>query len=767
MLPVLLSRLLPSPWILAAALLAHLALCLPARAEPVKRPNIVLILADDLGYGDLGSYGNTKIHTPHLDRMAAQGLRFTDFYVAQSVCTASRAALLTGCYPNRIGMSGALNHTSTTGIHPKEKLLSELLKTRGYATAAYGKWHLGHQPAFWPTNRGFDEFFGIPYSNDNGPLHPVVRGMPGLPLYDNQDIVEINPDQSQFTRRITERAVRFIEQKAGQPFFLYVPHVMPHVPLAASAAWKGKSAAGLYGDVVEELDWSVGQILGALQRKGIDEETLVVFLSDNGPFLSYGEHAGSPGLLREGKLTTFEGGMRTPCLMRWPGKVLPAAVTSEIACTMDLFVAITQFAGAPLSPNKIDGIDLRPLILGKPNAKGRDSLLFYSGKELHALRKGDWKLHIPHDYLTTAAEPGRDGKPSNLAKIEPSSIEDSGIRGIATRHGYRVESLPLSLYNLKDDPAEKNNLAQTRPALVAEMLLTMSNARLDLGDSLTNAWPSGVRPAGEARLPLPERVKLTANVEFSRPGGEALLLDLYLPIKKPETPIPVLVWIHGGGWQRGGKEDCSMAWLVAEGFAVASINYRSSIEAKWPAQFEDCRAALQWIQAHGAEYQIDPTRIFAAGSSAGGHIAAMLGTADLPRALRPRGVVDLFGPTDLLTMPENLPGPDYPRERLARSRSAILLGGVVSEMPDLARAASPLHRATQGDSPFLILHGDLDLDVPINQSERLRDALRNAGIPASLRVVRGGDHGGPAFQKPDVRKEILAFLRNPDSADSR
>ncbi|HKB38711.1 MAG TPA: sulfatase, partial [Gemmataceae bacterium] len=302
-------------------LAAAFALLASGAAYAAERPNVVLILADDQGYGDLGCYGAKDLRTPNLDRLAAEGTRFTNFYVAQPVCTASRAALLTGCYPNRVRMAGALNHTSPTGIHPQETLLSELFKKQGYATAIYGKWHLGMHGPFLPTRRGFDEFFGLPYSNDNGPLHPVTKGIPALPFYENDRVAATDPDQSQFTKEFTGRAIRFIEKNKERPFFVYVPHVMPHVPIFASEKFKGTSQRGLYGDVIEELDSSVGEIMATLKKHNLDEKTLVIYASDNGPFLSYGEHAGSAGNLREGKLTTFEGGVRVPGIMRWPGQV--------------------------------------------------------------------------------------------------------------------------------------------------------------------------------------------------------------------------------------------------------------------------------------------------------------------------------------------------------------------------------------------------------------------------------------------------------------
>jgi arylsulfatase len=476
-------------------------LTVAATADDADPPNIVLIFADDLGYGDLGCYGAADIATPNIDRLAREGTRLTSFYVAQPVCTASRAALMTGCYSNRVGMSGALNHTSPTGIHPQETLLSNLFHDRGYATAIYGKWHLGHHPVFLPTRRGFDEWVGIPYSNDNGPLHPVTRGIPSLPLFLNEEVIERDPDQSQFTRRLTEHATAFIERSKDRPFFLYVPHIMPHVPIFASDKFQRTSRRGLYGDVIQELDWSVGEILKSLQTHGLDGKTLLVFTSDNGPFLSYGDHAGSAGPLREGKLTTFEGGVREPCLIRWPAHVPAGRVTDEMVSTMDLFVTFARLIGAKVPNVKLDGIDVSPLLLGEPGAKGRDVFWYYSGEELQAVRRGDWKLHVPHEYLTVAAEPGRGGKPSNFGKLKPESIELSGIRGIASRHGYRVEHIGLSLFNLKDDLGERHNVANTHPDVVEQLQRDVEAARADLGDTITHRVPTHARPAGDIRVP--------------------------------------------------------------------------------------------------------------------------------------------------------------------------------------------------------------------------------------------------------------------------
>ncbi len=481
-------------------LLALCLLTLPLAAADQRPPNVVLILLDDLGYSDLGCFGADKIKTPHIDRMAAEGTRFTSFYVAQAVCSASRAALMTGCYANRVGMQGALNHTSKEGIHPDEQLLPELLKTRSYATAAFGKWHLGTDLLFNPLHNGFDSFLGIPYSNDNSKYHPsLAKEMPPLPFYDGLQVIETDPDQSQFTQRFTAAATQFIEQHKDTAFFLYVPHVMPHVPIFASAAARGQSAAGLYGDVVQELDGSVGQILATLQRCGIDDRTLVILFSDNGPFLSYGNHAGSAKPLREGKLTTFEGGVRSPFIARWPGHVPAARVCDEPVMEIDLLPTIASLVGAQLPQGKIDGLNILPLLEGKANATSpHESLVFYGGDELQAIRSGQWKLHFPHPYITVDGEPGRDGKPARFGQMQPKSITQSGIAGIASRHGYRVENIGLSLFNLKDDPGETHDVSQDHPEIVERLKKLAEPTRLELGDALQKIKGAENRPLGLA-----------------------------------------------------------------------------------------------------------------------------------------------------------------------------------------------------------------------------------------------------------------------------
>jgi arylsulfatase A len=480
------SRLLQTlacAWLFSLAMLPSPAASRRTGTSPATRPpNVVLVYCDDLGYADVGCFGASRIRTPNIDRLAREGVRFTDFYVAQAVCSASRAALLTGCYPNRVGIAGALDHRARHGLSPDETTVAEVLKARGYATAAVGKWHLGHHPRFLPTRQGFDTWFGLPYSNDMWPFHPEARKgtYPDLPLYDGERIIdpEVTPeDQSTLTARYTDRAVHFIESHASQPFFLYVAHSMPHVPIYAGADHRGRSRAGLYGDVIEEIDASVGRILQTLRRLKLDRETVVIFTSDNGPWLSYGDHAGSSGPLREGKGTAWEGGVRVPFVARWPGHIPRGTVCSEPAMTIDLLPTLARLAGAPLPERKIDGRDIGALLTAQPGAKSpHDALWFYYAQnELQAIRSGDWKLILPHAYRTLSPGPAATGgKPTT----------------------YRMTQAGLELYNLRLDVGETTNVASQNPAQIERLLAHAETARADLGDSLAKRPPTNARPAG-------------------------------------------------------------------------------------------------------------------------------------------------------------------------------------------------------------------------------------------------------------------------------
>ena len=451
-------------------------------ATPKRPPNVVIILTDDQGYQDVGCFGARGLRTPNLDRMASDGMRFTDFYAAQAVCSASRAALLTGCYPNRLGITGALFPKSKTGIHSNEITLPMLLKSRGYRTAMVGKWHLGDSTEFLPTHHGFDEYFGLPYSNDMWPGHPTLgSSMPPLPLIEGDRVIETNPDQDRLTTAYTERAVRFIEGNRGQPFFLYVAHAMPHVPLHVSDRFRGHSQRGLYGDVIEEIDWSVGQILDALRRGGLARNTLVVFTSDNGPWLVYGNHGGRALPLREGKATSFDGGVREPCIAWWPGTIPAGRVCREVAGTIDLLPTVARLANAPLPSDRVlDGRDLWPLLSGQRGARSpHPAFFFYWDHELQAVRSGPWKLHFPHSYPTITT-PGGDGRPGK------STPRTTGA----------------ALYHLESDPGETRDVTTDHPGVVRRLEALAEAARVDLGDSRTARIGRNVRPEGHLDNPM-------------------------------------------------------------------------------------------------------------------------------------------------------------------------------------------------------------------------------------------------------------------------
>ena len=453
-------------------------------------PNIVIVFTDDQGYQDLSSFGSPNIKTPHLDQMAKEGLKLTNFYAAQAVCSASRAALLTGCYPNRIGISGALFPHHKIGINPQETTLAEMLKAQGYKTGIFGKWHLGHHPTFLPNNHGFDEFMGIPYSNDMWPVdydgkqvasdHPLAKSYPQLPFFENFEVVkEIRSleDQGQLTTELTEAAVDFIDRNKDNTFFLYIPHPMPHTPIAVSDKFKGKSEQGLYGDVIMEIDWSVGQIMNKLKEHQLNENTLFIFTSDNGPWLNFGNHAGSALPLREGKGTAWEGGQREPCVVYYPKKIKGGRVIDTPMMAIDILPTIAEITGADLPEKKIDGKSAWEVWTGKTDQTQHEAFFFYyKSNELHGVRYQDWKLYFPHTYRTLNGRVG--GKDGYPVKYEMNALES------------------IELYNLKEDIGESKDVAAQYPEIVDKIKLLADEMRSKLGDKLFKIEGSENRPVG-------------------------------------------------------------------------------------------------------------------------------------------------------------------------------------------------------------------------------------------------------------------------------
>jgi len=458
-------------------LLLLTALTLHAADRP---PNVVIIFCDDLGYADIGPFGQKSFATPNLDRMAAEGRCFTNFHVSSAVCSASRSAILTGCYHSRVGIHGALLPSSPIGLNPGDTTIAEMLKQKNYATGMAGKWHLGAKPEWMPTRRGFDEWLGLPYSNDMWPHCPEAKpgAYPDLPMYDGEKVLipaMTHEDQNTMTTRYTERAVAFIEKNKDRPFFFYLAHNMPHVPLHVSAKFAGKSGAGLFGDVIQEIDWSVGEVLAALKRAGVDEHTLVIFTSDNGPWLSYGDHAGSTGPLREGKGTSWDGGTRVPCVMRWPGKIPAGTKTDTIAMTIDILPTVAALTGAKLPERKIDGLDVWPIVSGAKDAKSphRAYATWYANNELQSVTDGRWKLIFPHTYRSAVGMArATGGIPSNY---RPTKLEKA------------------ALFDMTADVSETTDRSAEHPEIVASLTAFANEMRSELGDSLTRTKGSANR----------------------------------------------------------------------------------------------------------------------------------------------------------------------------------------------------------------------------------------------------------------------------------
>lgn len=485
-------RRIPFPLVPALLLAACAASPAAPATPPAERPpNIVVIFMDDLGYGDIGVFGAKGYETPNLDRMAREGTKLTSFYAAQAVCSASRAGLLTGCYPNRVGITGALMPHAKIGLSADETTIAEVCKQKGYATAIFGKWHLGDERRFLPTRHGFDEYLGLPYSNDmtpEGKAHGVAgerdRYVP-LPLLEGETVAHprvTDAVQDRLTTLCTERSVDFIRRHKDRPFFLYVPHAMVHVPLHVSGKFRGKSGAGLFGDVMMEVDWSVGEILKALKDSGVDGNTLVLFTSDNGPWLSFGDHAGNAGPLREGKGTSWDGGVRAPTLVRWPGHVPAGRSCDAPLMTIDLLPTVAGLIGAKLPGRKIDGLDIAPVLLGKTDDSPHEVLYFYyNANDLESLRSGRWKLELPHAYRSLDGRPGgADGKPAPYRQLKVEKPE---------------------LYDLDADPGQQRDLAAAQPEVLQRLLKLADDARADLGDNLTGAKGSGRRAPGKVEGP--------------------------------------------------------------------------------------------------------------------------------------------------------------------------------------------------------------------------------------------------------------------------
>ena len=750
----------------------------PAGSGPPALPNVVILYADDMGFGDLGANNPaSKIPTPHLDRLAAEGMRFTDAHSSSGVCSPSRYALLTGRLHWR-DFHGIVKSFEPPVFQDDQLTVPEMLRQRGYATACIGKWHLGwdwnairrpgtrpqshsHGDFDWskpipggPLDHGFDTYFGDdvinfpPYAwieNDRVVEPPdttidKVRGSiaegewecrPG-PARSDWDFHRVLPT-------LTARAVEFVRSRRDdpRPFLLYFPLPSPHAPIIPNAEFAGRSKAGAYGDFVVQTDDACGQVLAALREAGLQDSTVVIFSSDNGPEqYAYARDAEfdhwSAAPCRGLKRDLYEGGHRVPFILRWPGVTRPGTVADALVSQVDVMATLAAAVGFTLPEHAAaDSHNLLPWLKGTVASPPRTTLVHNTEPERYAIRHGDWLLV---DGPTGITAP----------KLAPPAAW-------LEKHGYPPDDdQPVELYDLQRDPAQRRNRAAEHPGKVTELRDLLSRTRRE--------------PRTVTRLAGGMREEL--DLPYAGTDNPRQRLDLYLPARPASTkPLPVIAFIHGGGWQGGDKRGGArmVAGFVLSGeYAAASIGYRLTDEATWPAQIHDCKAAIRWLRAHAATYGLDPNRIGVMGTSAGGHLVAMLGTsgdvADVEGSLgghcdqssRVTCVVDQFGPTDFTVIGK---AHDRPNGPLAR-----LLGGPPGERRDASRAASPVTYVSKDDPPFMCVHGTHDAVVPSSQSEVLDEALAAVGVECILLKIDGGGHGG--FRNPAVVDRVRKFFDN-------
>ncbi|NNJ24720.1 Acetyl esterase [Planctomycetes bacterium LzC2] len=705
-------------------------------ADAAEQPNVVLILVDDQGYYDLGCYGATEVRTPRIDALAGQGLRLTDYYAAAPICSPSRAGLLTGCYPRRVGNATWVHRPdSPSGLHPDERTLAELFHENGYATACVGKWHLGFHEPFLPRNQGFDHYYGLLHNLDRyEAVHFEEAG--GVPLLRNGEVVARPADPATLTRLYTDEAIDWIERRTaerdGQPFFLYLPHTMLHNPLGVGEAFRGRSGWGEYGDAIEELDHHTGRLLDALDRLGIADETVVVFTSDNGR--GPGRTPEQP--IRGRKLSTLEGGIRVPAIVRGPG--VPAGRTSDaVIHAMDWYPTLATLAGIEVPADRvIDGRDVSPLLLGEsdavPAAAASEALNGRVPLRRRWEPSAEWAADVPRNqYLDAFFYHGSQGA---LAAVR-----------------WRDWKLTLhpapQLFNLRTDPGE------TEPVRDGEVLRKLRGMAVLFQEEMRlDARPAGrveVRPADAgARLPrsLTDDLHVERDVTYVRRGDRTLEMDLFRP-KDAWGARPAIVCVHGGGWANGSRANHAplAQALAARGYVTATISYRLSGEAPFPAAIHDCKAAVRFLRANAGRYGIDPDRIGAIGLSAGGHLAALLATSGEDGELA--GADGLAGHSDAIQVAVAMGAQtDLLSERVAavsadEKRGGIwrqFLGGSQAEARGRYRLASPLERLDADDPPVLFITGERD--DPSTRADRFRARAAELGIETDLVVLDGAPH---------------------------
>ena len=697
-------------------------------------PNVIVIFVDDQGYYDLGCYGATEVETPRIDAMANEGVLFEDYYAAAPICSPSRAGLLTGCYPRRVSNHIWVHRAdSTTGIHPDELTLAELFQANGYATACIGKWHLGFAEPFLPKNQGFDEYFGLLHNLD--PVEVVYFGDKGVPLMRNDEVVKQPADPSELTQIYTDEAIDFIERNKKKPFFLYLPHTMLHKPLGVSEPFRGSSNWGEYGDAIQELDHNVGRIFDTLKNLQIDDETIVVYASDNGR----GPGRTPEQKIQGRKLSTYEGGIRVPAIAWGPGVGVQAGTRSRaVVRAMDWYPTLATLAGIAVPEGRvIDGRDITSLL------KGDTQFVPAAGL------KATLNASVP---LRRRWEPPEEW----AALVKRHEFNDAffyhGSEGELAAVRWRNWKLQLTpspqLYDLAADVGE------TKPVRNGEISRKLRGmAILFQHEMLADARPPGVvsKPTANGKTVIPrlmsEGLNASLGVTYARYGDRTLEMDIYRP-KDAWGKLPAVVCIHGGGWAKGSRESHgAMAQaLASRGYVAATISYRLSGEAKFPAQIHDCKAAVRFLRAHAVEYGIDADHIGAIGLSAGGHLTALLATSG--------GVVDLEGnggsagsssliqaavpmgaQTDFLS--------ERTREVSAAEPKGVIwqqfLGGTQQERPAVYKAASPLTYLDAGDPPCWFIAGEHD-DASTH-ADAFREQMKQFDTSSGLTVIKDAPHG--------------------------
>jgi arylsulfatase A len=703
----------------------------PSQAA-AEKPNIIFIFVDDQGYYDLGCYGASEVETPRIDAMAKAGTRFTDYYAAAPICSPSRAGLLTGCYPRRVGNHIWVHRAdSKTGIHPDELTIAELLKDNGYATACIGKWHLGFHEPLLPRNQGFDHYFGLLHNLD--PVEVVYfEDKGGVPLMRNEEVVKRPADPAELTRLYTDEAIQFIEKNKGRPFFVYLPHTMLHNPLGVGDEFKGTSKWGEYGDAIQEMDHHVGRIFDSIKKLGIDDNTVVIYASDNGR----GPGRTPDQKIQGRKLSTYEGGIRVPAIAWGPGLGLQiGAESAAVVRAMDWYPTLATLAGIKVPEGRvIDGRDISPLLKGETQFVPHPGMKKSLNADVPMRRRwspdGEWAPLIHrNEYNDAFFYHGSQG----------------ALAAVRWQNWKLYLNPSLQLFDLANDPGE-SKLARN-----GEMLRKLRGMAILFQEEMRqDARPAGeVPPAprvdGKTVIPQTtlDRLDAKLNVTYARYGDRTLEMDVYRP-KGEWGQLPALVCVHGGGWAKGSRiNHAKVAQALADrGYVTATISYRLSGETPFPAQIQDCKAAVRFLRANAKRYGVDPDKIGAIGHSAGGHLVALLATSGEVQKLEGEGGNADFSSTIQAAVPMGAQTHLMSERNREKSKEAEIwqkfLSGSQEQQPQTYRLASPLTHLDKTDPPCWFITGEKD--DPSTHADTFRKRMAELGISSGLTVIQGAPH---------------------------